>query len=214
MNSVVKVVSSIVIKVLGQLSSAGKGLLVKVALLLAMLSLAACTSISVSTDYDTERDFNRLSTYAWMEPKQKLLVDPLVDNDLMNKRVRRAVEGQLASLGFVKAEGDKGADFFITYHVSAETKISVNSFHSSYGYYPSCWNGCYGYGHGYGRDISVRQYKQGTFMLDVIEPASSELIWRGVAGQRLSSGTPEERDLYVDNIVAAILAEFPPQGVM
>lgn len=184
------------------------------ALLLAMVSLTACTGVSVSADYDTERDFNRLSTYAWMEPKQKLVIDPLVDNDLMNKRVRRAVEGKLAALGFVKAEGEKGADFFITYHVSAETKLSVNSFHSNYGYYPSCWRGCYGYGAGFGRDITVRQYKQGTFMLDVIEPASTELIWRGVAGKRLNNGTPQERDTYVDEMVAAILAKFPPQPAM
>ena len=191
-----------------------KSQLIKLAVFLGVVSLVACTGITVNTDYDTERDFNSLSTYAWMEPKQKLIIDPLVDNDLMNKRVRRAVESQLAALGFVKAEGDKGADFFITYHVSAETKLSVNSFHSSYGYYPSCWNGCYGYGAGYGRDVSVRQYKQGTFMLDVIAPASSELIWRGVAGQRLNNGTPQERDAYVDKIVAAILLEFPPQPVM
>ncbi len=198
-------------KILSVVLYSAKQRLIKLAVLLSMLSLAACNGISVNTDYDVERDYNSLSTYAWLEPKQKLIVDPLVDNDLMNKRVRRAVESQLMALGFVKAEGDKGADFFITYHVSAETKLSVNSFHSSFGYYPHCY-GCYGYGYGGGRDISVRQYKQGTFMLDVVDPASSELIWRGVGGRRLNAGTPQERDAYVDEIVAAILAEFPPQA--
>jgi hypothetical protein len=174
-----------------------------------VLNPAACAGIQVTTDYDTSRQFSTLTTYAWMEPNKKLIIDPLVDNDLMYKRVQRSVEAELAALGFVKAEGDEGADFFITYHVSAETKLSVTSFHGSYGYYP-CWGGCYGYGYGHGRDISVRQYKQGTFMLDIIDPASSELIWRGVAGRRLSSGTPQERDAYVQEIVSAILAAFPP----
>lgn len=65
-------------------------------------------------------------------------------------------------------------------------------------------------GAGFGNDIYVRQYKQGTFMLDIVDPASRELIWRGVAGKRLNSGTPQERDDYVRGIVSAILAEFPP----
>ena len=47
-------------------------------------------------------------------------------------------------------------------------------------------------------------------MLDIIDPATSELIWRGVAGRRLSTGTPQERDAYVQEIVSAILAAFPP----
>ena len=144
-----------------------------------------------------------------MEPKQKLSKDPLVDNDLMNKRVRRAVENQLRSQGFVKAEGNNGADFFITYHISAETMLSVNNFHGGFGYYPHCWKHCYGYEH----EVFVRHYKQGTFMLDVIEPATSQLIWRGVAGRRLTSGTPQQRDVYIDNIVTAILAEFPPSAM-
>lgn len=195
-----------------------KNRLMNIAILLVLASLVACSTITVNTDFDIERDFNNLSTYAWMEPKREFSKDPLVDNDLMNKRVRRAVENQLASLGFVKAEGDNGADFFITYHVSAETRFSISSYHSNFGYYPFCWNSCYGHGHRYGydreHDISVRQYKQGTFMLDVIEPATSELIWRGVAGRRLNNGTPQQRDIYIDEIVTAILAQFPPSTAM
>lgn len=174
-----------------------------------LAGLVACSGIAVNSDYDTSRQFTDLKLYAWMEPKQKLIVDPLVDNDLMNRRVQNAVEASLSSRGFSKAKPGQAADFMVTYHVSAEDKLSVDSFHSRFGYYP-CWRGCFGFGHEFDRDISIRQYKQGTFMLDVIDPASSELIWRGVAGQRLNQGTPAERTAYVQNIVAAILDKFPP----
>lgn len=172
------------------------------------LLLVGCTGVSVSTDYDNSRQFNNLSTYAWMESKQKLVVDPLVNNDLMNRRIHRAVEASLLAQGYTKASGDESADFFVTYHVSAEDKLSVDSFHASYGYYP-CW-GCYGFGHRFGHETVVRQYKQGTFMVDVVDPASEQLIWRGVAGRKLNSGSPDERDAYVREIVSAILAHFPP----
>ena len=176
---------------------------------LLLVVLTACSSISVVTDYDTSRDFSSLKTYAWLEPKKKLVIDPLVDNDLMVQRIHRSVDAELKQLGYTQATGDKSADFLITYHVSAEDKISVSSFHGSYGYYP-CWHGCIGPGFGYDPDIYVRQYKQGTFMLDVIDPASDKLMWRGVAGKPLSGGTPGERDDYVQAIVDAILSKFPP----
>ncbi len=176
-------------------------------LLMLALSLAGCTGIPVSTDYDTSRQFPLLSTYAWMVPKQKLVEDPVVDNGLMTNRVTRAVDAELFARGFKKASGDASADFLITYHVSAENRQSINSFHSSYGYYP-CWQGCFQ--HSFYNDTYIRHYKQGTFMIDVIDPASSELIWRGIAGRRLTAETPQERDSYVNEIVAAILAEFPP----
>lgn len=175
-----------------------------------LVLLSGCSTISVSTDYDTSRDFSTLKTFAWLAPKSKLVVDPLVDNDLMIKRIERSVELELQKLGYTRAEGDTGADFLITYHVSAEDKIKVSSWHTDFGYYP-CWHpGCVRYGVGYQPDVQVQQYKQGTFMLDVIDPASEQLMWRGVAGKRLSDGTPAQRDEYVRAIVTAILAKFPP----
>lgn len=200
-----------------------------------LLGLAACSSLRVDTDYDTSRDFNGLRTYGWLTLPQPggdaEVIDPLVDNDLMNRRVQRAVEAALAGRGYHKIAGDQAADFYVTYHLKAEQKLSVDSFHNHYGYYP-CWGGCfrhgYGYGHGYNgygygagygpgfglsHDISVRSYTQGTFMLDVVDPASRELMWRGVAGRRLNTGTPQERDQYVNEIITAIVAQFPPAAL-
>lgn len=176
-----------------------------------LATLVACSGIPVNTDFDTSRNFSALKTYTWMAPVKKLVVDPLVDNDLMSKRIQRAVEAELNLRGFVKATGDEGVDFYITYYVSSEDKISVSSFRGYYGYYP-CWGGCYGYGFGFDPDIYVRHYKEGTFMLDVVDPASQSLMWRGVAGRQLSTGTPAERDDYVRAIVGAILAKFPPSA--
>jgi hypothetical protein len=183
----------------------------RISILALAFVLAACAEIQVNSDYDTQREFTALKTYTWMEPKQKLVLDPLVDNDLMNNRVRRAVEAQLAADGYQKAQGDQSIDFLITYHVSAETAYTVSSFHNHFGYYP-CTFGCRRHGFGHGllgtNNTVVKSYKRGTFMLDVIDPASTELIWRGSAGKRLSTGTPQERDTAITEIVAAILVKF------
>ncbi len=186
----------------------------KRSLLLLSALLVACTGIPVSTDYEPDRDYSGLKTYAWKEPMKKLIINPSVDNDLMSDRIHRSVSARLTALGFTEASGDEGADFFITYNISSEDRISVNSYYGYYGYH-SCWN-CYGYGYGYGgygggRDISVRQYTVGALMIDVIDPASERLIWRGVGEKRIPKfKTPQERDLYIAEIVQAILDHFPP----
>jgi hypothetical protein len=178
-----------------------------------LMLLAACGGIPVSTDYEPDRDYSSLKTYAWKEPMRKIIIDPLLDNDLMSDRIHREVDARLTALGYSKALADEGADFFITFNISSADKISVDSYYGYYGYH-SCWN-CYGYrgygGYGGGRDVRVRQYTLGALMLDVIDPASERLIWRGVGEKRIPKfKTPQERDLYIAEIVQAILDRFPP----
>jgi len=188
----------------------------RVVFLLSMLVLlASCSGIPVSTDYEPERDYSGLKTFAWKEPAQKIILDPLLDNDLMNARIRRAVEARLIAQGYSIAKGDEGADFFITYNITSEEVLSVDSYYSYYGYYP-CVR-CYGYygagyyGGGPGPGLSVRQYTMGALLLDVIDPASQRLIWRGVGEKRIPNfKNPQERDLYIAEIVQAILMRFPP----
>ena len=180
-----------------------------VTLLLGLL-LTGCASLHVNTDYDPQRDFGSFQRYAWLEPGPAVVQDPLVQNDLMAQRIRRAADTVLAARGYTLSNvGD--ADFLVGWHVSAETRMDIDTFHSNFGYYP-CW-GCIGpyYRLGYDRDLTVRHYKSGSFMLDIIDPETRQLVWRGIVERRLTQGSPEQRDQYVSEIIEAILAEFPPQ---
>ena len=184
----------------------------KIFLLLPLLALiAACTGIPVSTDYELDRDYSSLKTYAWKAPAHKIIIDPMVDNDLMTARIQRSIKAQLTAQGYVEATGEQSADFYVSYSISADQVISVDTYYGYYGYYPCI--GCYGYGYGYGgpNDITVRQYTVGALMIDVVDPASERLIWRGVGEKRIPTfKDPQERDLYIAEIVQAILARFPP----
>jgi len=179
-------------------------------ILIAILALAGCATNPVTTDYDPNFNFVGLKTYDWVDNSERAVKDPLVENDLMQARIERSVDQRLSSLGFSRKEGS--TDFLINYHVKAEDKLDIDTFHSYYGYYP-CWD-CFGprrFGGGYRDDIWVTQYKQGVFMLDVISPATEKLVWRGIVERRLvASSTPQQRDAYVDKVVEQILSAFPP----
>lgn len=184
-------------------------------LLVTLFVLAGCVGNPVTTDYDPAFNFTGLKTYSWVDNSERGIKDPLVENDLMQARIERSVDAQLRSLGYQRTPNSP--DFLINYHVKAEDKIDIDTFHSYYGYYP-CWD-CFGPrrfggGVGYRDDIWVTQYKQGVFMIDIISPATEKLVWRGIVERRLQSkSTPEERDAYVNLVVGQILSAFPPGRV-
>ncbi len=72
----------------------------------------------------------------------------------------------------------------------------------------------YGYsGAGYAGAGRVREYLQGTLVLDIIDVRTEEVIFRGWARKSLHSDpSPEKVRMYVTEAVEEILEDFPPQA--
>lgn len=176
------------------------------------LVLAGCSSVPVSSDYNVEYSFDQARRYAWLEPRSEG-ADPRIQNDLVDARVRRAVDDQLRARGLSRADAPDQADLLVTYHMGQEEKLDVRTFRSHFGYYP-CWH-CYGpyWGPswGYGDDLWVTEYTQGTLVIDLIDARSRKLVWHGTAERRMPGfKTPADRDAWVRETVTAILERFPP----
>jgi hypothetical protein len=175
-----------------------------VAAALAFLA-AGCTGIRVSTDYDPEADLGALRTYDWRERERQDESDPRLDNSLLDARVRRAVDRELAARGLTQA--DAGADFLVGYDVVLEKQVrfsTVGGWYRRRGW---------GWGWGWGRPATyARAYDQTILILDFSEPDTGRLLWRGMAaGNLVADASPEERQAQVDRTVAAILDRFPPE---
>ncbi len=170
--------------------------------------LSACTGFPVSTDYDSDWHFKNPSTFAWLQAPQKATSDPLIDNDLVARRVHRAVSEQLEAKGVHEAT-TAPPDLLVTYHVGEEDKLDISSFRTNFGYYP-CWH-CFG--GGFDSDVWATQYTQGKLVVDLIDAGTKQLVWRGVAERRLPVfNSPADRDSYIRETVAAIFKRFPPDG--
>ena len=176
--------------------------------LLLLTMVTACSGISVSTDYTPDYDFSGLLSYRWLEPTDAISSDPIMNNSLTAGRIVRAVDEELLTKGYAQHRAGSEADFLVSYHITSREKIDVTTFHGHYGYYP-CWH-CGGLG--WGSDVWVRQYTEGTVVIDVIEPKQRKLLWRGVSSRPLRKlKTPAERELYIKETINAILQNFPPQ---
>lgn len=165
-----------------------------------------CVNVQVQTDYDEQAAFSSLRTFSWAPDTGKKIDDPRIDNTLLDGRIRRAVERELEASGYQEiSEGEP--DFLVTYHASLRTKLDTTA--TGMGY-----RGYYGYG-AWGGYVAnwPTEYEEGTLIVDVINPKANLLMWRGTGQSRVHRGdaTPEERTERMNEVVAAILKDFPPK---
>ncbi len=174
---------------------------------LLVTALCACSTLRVSSDYDPAFDFSGLRSWDWLTDTPAGTVDPRLPTGLVEERIRAALEKHLAARGYQRS-GSGTPDFRVGYHAAVEDKVDVRTINRASGYGP-------GWGAGRGlmtSDTYVREYEQGTLILDVVDSRSNRLVWRGSAQAEVYSySTPEQREARIDDAVAQILERFPPR---
>ncbi len=167
--------------------------------LIACLFISACAStIKVGTDYDPEHDFSSYRNYAWYDQVR-------APNQIIEDRFRHAVEAALTANGYNKVAPGNSPQFLVSFTAVAEQAISTSSISTGMGYRRR------GLGVGVSTTNRIREYTRGTLVIDIIEPGSKYLLWRGATSAALDASlTPEEKTRVVNETVAAVLEKFPP----
>jgi hypothetical protein len=162
-----------------------------------------CAGPSVVTDWDPSISWPMLGRYAWLPDPAEMAGDPRLHNTLVDGRVRRAVDRQLAAAGYERVF-EKQPDFFVTYYLGLDTQISVRMVANSFGYQRGGWS------ERHRTETRIREHEVGTLLIDFLDRERA-LIWRGSTSSRVRSNlTPTRRDERIATAVEAILAEFPP----
>lgn len=161
----------------------------------------------VQSDYDPAVKFEGLRTYSWIKTEEKPAADPRLGDPLLDKRIRDLVERQLATQGY-DTSSTTTPDFMVSYHVALEKKLAVSTMNDYYGYRAG-WG--WSYGAGTGRVVPesyVYEYEQGSLIIDIVNPRTHELMWRGAAQAEVKPGKGREQ---LAEAVRRILERFPPQ---
>jgi hypothetical protein len=175
---------------------------------LTALLVTGCSGIQVNQDYDPSTDLWSLKTYRWASDNQPKTGDLRIDNPLRDKRIRAAVERVLAEKGFARSE-DGSPSFLVSYQYTLRQKIESDGGGVGFGV------GSFGRGGGIaigtGTGSSVRGYDQGALTIDLIEPGSESLLWRGTGTQQFKEyADPVKTTGDIDTLVETIMAQFPP----
>lgn len=172
--------------------------------------LVGCRTFGVQTDWDPTVDFDALRRFHFVEPPEREDPNPFADNTLLRKRLRHAIESVLAERGFAAIATRDAADFLVTYDVLLEDRLRVDGISSSTGV-----GRVHRRGYGFHTGVSsatVRPYQESTLILDVMDPTTGDLVWRGWGtGIVRTRDRNRDRDRLLEGI-RAILDEFPPEA--
>lgn len=176
--------------------------------LAALLLLAGCASKpTIQFEADRSATFSSYKTYA-LFPMDKAKgiegADPAISLRYAPV-INQAVADGLKAKGFTPADIGT-AHFGIKVNGAIAPKIDVNNWGYSAMGYPR-WGRYWGQpGMGY-PTTTIDSYNEGILRLEVYDAASKELVWVGWAKDRLGKAPTDEQ---VANVIASILANFPP----
>jgi hypothetical protein len=173
-----------------------------------ILALMFCVPIfvyaapAVNYDYDTAADFAALKTFDWMP-----VTGNAAGDELLVKKIRNTVDAQLQAKGCSLASDNP--DFLIGMELSGKT---VNSGSVGVGVSVGIPVGRAGRISVGGGKSKAREKKEGTLVVDFVDAKTRSLLWRATATDAVDpSASAEERQKKIDEVIAAMLAHFPPK---
>lgn len=169
-------------------------------LIIVVLLTSNCSNqIRIKTDYDREVNLKLYKSYAWLPVKEiESKNNPLVYNELTDKRIKKAVEVQFQAKGIQYTP--ENPDLRIHYHIIVDNRSAVRP--TAYGYYYSpYWMR---------NQYDVYQYREGTLIIDLMDAKNNNLIWRGWGISVLNTNDIDLTEADINDAVYKILKEFPP----
>lgn len=124
--------------------------------------------------------------------------DPMVSNSITNRALRASVADAFESRGYVDVEWMP--DFVVAVYASAHDKLDLSEWQFGYYNWPHWWDTM--------PPHAIAQYTEGTVIVDVIDPESLDLLWRGSATAALGDNA-EQNTRALQNAAIAIVERFP-----
>lgn len=182
---------------------------------LLMASTAACGSPKIGYDYDSNANFSGYHVYEWMPGNQEKSGDRRADSSDIDIRIRTAVAARLHLKGYTMSVNAQ-PDFYVAYHLAVKdlTPDTSTQYFS---------DGMAGKSFSHSADTrstgtahttsgEAQSYLTGTLLIDIIDAASKQVVWRGTAAGEIDPGlTSKERDERIRNIVHEMFSHFPPK---
>lgn len=160
--------------------------------------IAGCSrQLQVNTEHDPAYRIDDFKTFDW---GQKTNIEagknPLNYNELTDKRIKSAILHELTARGYVRVS--EKPDRIIHYHVIVDDQSIVSM-------EPNGFNGAY-----WSRlRTYVYSHREGTLIIDLMDPGTDDLVWRGSVSAEIDTVTPDQTEKAINQGVAKIFRKFP-----
>ena len=146
-------------------------------------------------------DFSAFKTYTFFQPLGTDRAGGV--RTPLSSRLISSMNRELISRGMSLSDSP---DLLIDFVVSAEDRIDVRST-PSHTVHRSHWNRGFSTWPTY--NTTVRQYTEGSLIIDLIDPATNTLVGEGGAQNRISS--TEFNQQQIDEIVSKVMSDLMPR---
>ena len=175
-------------------------------ILIPAVIIACSTPLTATVDHDPSFDFTEVRKIA-IQPIDRSVASTVVISDMQVARINQAFTAELNRRGIEVVDTNADADMLMTWHLVTQERMDVRTYDTMSARYSTCWH-C---GAGTTTDVRVRQYTQGTLIVDLIDPDRLQSVWRSFIQSRLrEQSDPEQAAELRREAAAAIFAEFPP----
>ena len=136
-------------------------------------------------DFDPNVDFSRFKTFAFIGGKD-IERSGWLDEPEMRERFKNFISGALEMRGLAEVPIDTKYSLAVRFWVARRQKEEVTLIDygptMAWGGYAPYWSGAWGYSY---QEYVVNNYVQGTMVVDLIDPATKELVWRTFVRQKI-----------------------------
>ena len=162
-------------------------------------------SMKVSSDYDKGVDFKKYKSFSiYSSGKLNEAV-----SQLNQQRILTAIRNEMIRKGF--QETSSSPDLLVNPVAIFKDKVSVVASTNYYAYggafRPYYWGG--GGMADATTNYDVRQYKDGSLIIDIIDAATKNLVWHGVGNSEIDAPL-KDPDTKIPKAIESIMAGFPP----
>jgi hypothetical protein len=167
-------------------------------LMAVLLGLAAsCAPVTTRWDYDPEADFSQYKTFNWMPDEDRgERAGQEWDHPFVDKRIQQALIVALQGKGFEKTATQP--DLLVAYRFTSKQKTAVHVYDPPYPYWGP-------------QPTEVQRLREGTLVIDLVDPQTRRLVWRGWGvGDAEMATRPDLSPEYLRRAVKEILKHYPP----
>jgi hypothetical protein len=168
----------------------------------AVLWLAGCAASgsNVQVTRDPNADLSKYNTYVFAnsDPKQAgAIADPVV-----RRRIADIIAAQLAARGYQPAAQGQVPSLAVNFTGSTSQQQRTFMEGPGMGYY----------GYGWRQDLGGfdnYQYRQGTLVVDLVDPKTKDLVWRARVTEALSESYSDANWQKIEQSIAAAFKDLP-----
>ena len=162
-------------------------------LLLVLLGAGCALAQKITVEFDQAADFSKYKTFA-IRDGQLNSRNPALNSGLTKKNIEAEIEKALTAKGLMEVTGR--SDLNVQYHLGSARRVEQEA-------YPAGWRGL-------GTRVVRVPYSEGTLVIDLRDPTTRSLVWRGIATD--SENNPEKVAGKLDDMVRKSLAKYPPKN--